>query len=104
MKGFNERTRAFEAKFARDNEVDFIVSTRACKILAKWVAEEKLGLKPRSVKRYCEKVVALSIRNCNTNTMFEYIQKRLKRNKVEMDNRELEYRYGLALQEARANL
>lgn len=36
---FNDRERAFEAKFAQDAEAQFKVSARCAKLLANWAAE-----------------------------------------------------------------
>jgi len=102
MSSLDDRARAFEAKNARDQEHQFIVNMKACKILAKSIAEEILHLKPASVTRYCDKIISISVRHCGTQSMFEYIQSRLVKNNIEMSDHELETRYNMALQEARA--
>ncbi len=102
MSSLKDRARAFEAVYARKQELEFIVNMKACQILAKWIAEEKLNLKPRSIKRYCDKVLSLSVRHCGTDTMFEYIQTRLKKNNIDMSDSELNAQYLKAVSEAKS--
>ena len=101
MTTFDSRERAFENKFARDNEIQFIVNAKACSLFAKWVAEEKLGLKKAAVERYCGAVLAVTMRDCNPQTLYDYIQKKLKKHDIEISNRELEFQYFKALQQVR---
>ena len=102
MTTFDSRQRAFETKFARDNETQFIVNAKACSLFARWVAEEKLGLKKAAVDRYCGKVLAVTMRDCNPQTLYNYIQKKLKKHNIEISNRELEYQYFKALNTVRS--
>lgn len=104
MKGFKERAHAFETKFAREQEAEFIINLRACSIFAKWVATEKLGLSKSATKRYCDKIISLSVRNCNPNSLFEHVQMRLQKNKIDITNQELDLQFVKALGQARAEL
>ena len=47
MTTFQDRERAFEAKYAHDEEFRFLVTARRDKLFAQWAAEQ-LGLKPES--------------------------------------------------------
>ena len=102
MKGFAERARVFEMQYARKQEFEFIVNMKACRNLARWVAEEKLNLPKQSVTRYCNKVAALAVRDCKPETLFSYIHKKLQKHNLDIDDRELHYRYALALREAQS--
>jgi len=104
MKGFSDRARVFELQYAREQEVEFIVNMKACGHLAHWIAEEKLNLAPKAAQRYRDKVISLSVRDCNLDTLFSYIQKRLDKNKIILEEGELQYHYGLALNKARAEM
>lgn len=97
---FDNRERAFEARYAREKEADFMVNMKACSLLARWVAEEKIGLSKRAADRYCGKVIALSVKDCNPKTMFAYMQSRLRKHKIEVSDKELEYQYCKALHSA----
>lgn len=51
MTTFDERERAYEAKFAHDEELRFLATSRRNKLLARWVAE-KLGLGGEEIHAY----------------------------------------------------
>lgn len=56
MTTFDERERAFETKFARDEEMRFKVHARRDKLLGRWAAE-KLGLSPAETEAYCRDLI-----------------------------------------------
>jgi hypothetical protein len=56
MTTFDERERAFEAKFARDQETQFKVHARRDKLLGQWAAA-KLGLNQAETDAYCRDLV-----------------------------------------------
>lgn len=56
MTTFDDRERAFEAKFARDEELQFRIIARRNKLLAHWAAE-KMGLTPEETDAYAKAVV-----------------------------------------------
>ena len=56
MTTFNDRERAEEAKFARDEEMLFRVHARRNRLLGEWAAE-KMGLSPAEADAYAKSVV-----------------------------------------------
>lgn len=56
MSGFDDRERAFEAKFARDQEVQFRITARRNRLLGEWAAE-RMGLTPEETDAYAKAVV-----------------------------------------------
>jgi len=56
MTTFDDRERAFETKFARDEEMAFRVVARRNKLLGKWAAE-LMGLTPEETDAYSKAVV-----------------------------------------------
>ncbi|MFM6854177.1 MAG: DUF1476 domain-containing protein, partial [Sphingopyxis sp.] len=56
MTGFDDRERAFETKFARDEEMQFRVTARRNRLLGAWAAE-KMGLTPEETDSYAKSVV-----------------------------------------------
>ncbi|HYZ49085.1 MAG TPA: DUF1476 domain-containing protein [Sphingomonas sp.] len=56
MTTFDDRERAFEAKFARDEEMLFRVIARRNRLLGQWAAE-KMGLNPAETDAYAKAVV-----------------------------------------------
>ena len=56
MTTFDDRERAFEAKFARDEEMAFRVTARRNRLLGQWAAE-KMQLTPEEADAYAGAVV-----------------------------------------------
>jgi len=104
MRGFKERERAFEARFARENEASFMLSMKACSLLARDIAENKLGLDKRATDRYCEKILSFSVKNCNMETLYTYIAKKLQKHNVALTHQELDALYAKALGRARIEM
>ena len=56
MTTFDDRERAFETKFARDEEMQFRLTARRNRLLGQWAAA-KLGLTPEETDAYAKAVV-----------------------------------------------
>ena len=56
MTTFDDREHAFEAKFARDEEVAFRVTARRNKLVGQWAAA-RMGLTPEETDAYAKAVV-----------------------------------------------
>src|SRR3546814_5382403 len=56
MSAFDDRERAFETKFARDQEVLFRITARRNRLLGEWAAE-RMGLTPEETDAYAKAVV-----------------------------------------------
>lgn len=56
MTTFDDRERAFEAKFAMDEEMAFRVTARRNRLLGQWAAEQ-MGLTPEETDAYAKAVV-----------------------------------------------
>ena len=56
MTTFDDREHAFEAKFARDEEMAFRVTARRNRLLGQWAAA-KMGLTPEETDAYAKAVV-----------------------------------------------
>jgi hypothetical protein len=56
MTAFDDRERAFEAKFARDEDMAFRITARRNKLLGQWAAA-KMGLTPEETDAYAKAVV-----------------------------------------------
>ena len=56
MTTFDDRERAFEAKFARDEEMAFRVTARRNRLLGHWAAAQ-MGLTPEEADAYAKAVV-----------------------------------------------
>ena len=56
MTTFDDREKAFEAKFARDEEMVFRVNARRNRLVGQWAAE-RMGLDPAETEAYAKSVV-----------------------------------------------
>lgn len=56
MTTFDDRKDAFEAKFARDEEMAFRVTARRNRLVGSWAAAQ-MGLTPEETDAYCKSVV-----------------------------------------------
>ena len=56
MTDFNDRERAFESKFARDEEMQFKITARRNRLVGMWAAE-KMGLSDVEAEAYAKDVV-----------------------------------------------
>ena len=56
MTSFDDRERAFENKFARDEELQFRIIARRNRLVGQWAAE-KMGLTPEEADAYAKAVV-----------------------------------------------
>jgi hypothetical protein len=69
MTMFDERERAFEAKWAHDEEMQFRILMRRNELLGLWAGKE-LGLNEGQTERYVADLVALTLRNNNSDALF----------------------------------
>ncbi len=60
MSDMNEREKAFETKYALDQEVMFRIEARACKLFGLWLAE-KAGMSPEEAKIFAGSVVSSNL-------------------------------------------
>lgn len=56
MANFDDRQKAFEAKFARDEEMQFKITARRNRLVGEWAAE-KMGLTSEETDAYAKAVV-----------------------------------------------
>jgi hypothetical protein len=56
MTTFNDRERAFEAKFAADQDLQFRITARRNRLLGNWAAQQ-MGLTPEETEAYAKAVV-----------------------------------------------
>ena len=74
MTTFDKREDAFEAKFARDEELRFKAEARRNKLLGLWAAE-KLGKSGGDAEAYAKEVVAADFEESGDNDVFRKIRK-----------------------------
>ena len=70
MSAFDERGRAFEAKYHLDEEIAFKVNARRDKLIGLWAAEQ-LGLSGDEAEAYAKSLVDIDITDPVHKTMFK---------------------------------
>ena len=74
MTTFDDRERAFETKFARDEDMAFRLTARRNRLLGQWAAE-KLGLSGAEADAYAKSVVAADFEAAGDDDVFRKIRK-----------------------------
>ena len=77
MNNFNDREKAFEKKFANDQEVEFKISARRNKLLGTWVADI-LKLNEEQKKNYITEVIKSDFQEAGDEDVFKKIKKDLE--------------------------
>ena len=77
MNNFNDREKAFEKKFANDQEAEFKISARRNKLLGTWVADI-LKLNEEQKKNYITEVIKSDFQEAGDEDVFKKIKKDFK--------------------------
>lgn len=85
MTDFKDRENAFEAKFARDEEMQFRVTARRNRLLGQWAAE-KMGLTSEETDAYAKEVVAADFEEAGDEDVVRKLLGDLTSAGVEMDD------------------
>ena len=77
MNNFNDREKAFEKKFANDQEAEFKISAKRNKLLGTWVASI-LNLNEEQKKIYITEVIKSDFQEAGDEDVFKKIKKDLE--------------------------
>jgi len=88
MSAFNDRERAFEAKFQLDEELAFKVNARRDKLLGLWVAEQ-IGLTGQQAAVYARSVVYSDLADSHHDAMIAKLKADLERVNIHKSDAEL---------------
>ena len=77
MNNFNDREKAFEKKFANDQEAEFKISAKRNKLLGTWVASI-LNLNEEQKKNYITEVIKSDFQEAGDEDDFKKIKKDLE--------------------------
>lgn len=72
MSTFDDREKAYENKFAHDQEIEFKVNARANVSLARWAAE-KMHLEGASVEAYVTEIIDYAMSNSGGQKLLEKV-------------------------------
>ena len=103
MTTFDDRERAFETKFARDEEMAFRVTARRNRLLGMWAAE-KLKLTPEEADAYAKAVVQADFEEAGDEDVVRKLVGDLTAAGVEIDEAEVRAAIETQTVEARRQL
>ena len=103
MSGFDDRERAFEAKFARDQEVQFRITARRNRLLGEWAAE-RMGLTPEETDAYAKAVVQADFEEAGDEDVIRKVLGDLTSAGIDCDDAKIRETLGLKLVEARRQI
>ena len=88
MTTFDDRERAFEAKFARDAELEFRVTARRNKLVGQWAAE-RMGLTAEEADAYGKSVVQADFEESGDDDVIRKLFGDLTAAAIEIDDAEI---------------
>ena len=88
MTTFDDRERAFEAKFARDEDIAFRISARRNRLLGQWAAA-KMNLTPEETDAYAKAVVQADFEEAGDEDVIRKLLGDLTSAGVETDDAEI---------------
>ena len=88
MGTFDEREKAFEGKFAHDQEVQFAARARRNKLIGLWAAA-KLGLSGAAAETYAKEVVAADLQHSGDGDVIAKLKADLAAQKISVSQSEL---------------
>ncbi|MCG8560615.1 MAG: DUF1476 domain-containing protein [Hyphomicrobiales bacterium] len=88
MKSFDEREKAYEKKFAHDEELKFKATARRNKLLGRWTAE-KMGLEGEEAETYAKDVVLADLEEPGEEDVFRKIRKDLDEKGVDASDHQI---------------
>ena len=103
MSAFDDREKAFEAKFKLDEEMAFKVNARRDKLLGLWVAEQ-IGLTGQQAEIYARSVVYSDLANARHDAMIAKLKADLDKAGIPRTDTELRAEMDKLLTIARAEI
>lgn len=88
MANFDDREKAFEAKFAHDQDMLFKISARRNRLLGEWAAV-KMGLTPEETDSYAKSVVQADFEEVGDEDVIRKLMGDLTAAKVEISDAEI---------------
>lgn len=88
MTQFDDRERAFEAKFARDQDVQFRITARRNRLLGQWAAE-LMALTPEETDAYAKAVVQADFEEAGDEDVIRKLAGDLTAARVEISDAEI---------------
>jgi hypothetical protein len=103
MSGIKNREKAFENKFALEEEQEFKAKAMASKLFAIWAAVE-MKMAELDSKQYSKKLIELSINNKEIDPIIEFVYKDFANNSLKVSKSKLEHIFQEKLELSRAKI
>lgn len=103
MTTFDERERAFETRFARDQEMQFKITARRNRLLGQWAAE-RLGLTQAEADAYASDVIRADFETAGDDDVIRKLIGDLTAAGIEVEEQEIRGQIELKTVEARRQL
>lgn len=100
MDDLHKRGLAFENKFAKDEEINFIITSNACHIFGHWLATEKLHLSGSAAEAYSAILMHENLRHGNKDTILDLARAELEQHEIDIDPIELKKQFAAAHRQA----
>jgi len=88
MSSFNDREKAFESKFAHDQELKFKATARRNKLLGQWAAEQ-MGLSGDAATAYVSEVIRSDLEEPGDDDVFRKIWADFQAKSVDLSEHQL---------------
>lgn len=89
MSSFEKRQKAFEEKYAREQETRFKIETRACRKLGEWAAEQ-LEFDSNETDLFVDALIQIKVRPQGISNVIKTIQEKLDDSGIEYSTQDLE--------------
>ena len=100
MTNMDDRQKAFESKYAYDQEMMFRIEARACKLFGLWVAEQA-GIQGDDAKVFAGSIVSANLDEPGFEDVMRAVRAALAEKSVEITDHVLETTFANFLEEAR---
>lgn len=98
--GFDNRKNAFEAQFAQDQQLQFRVEARACKLFGQWLAE-KMGMDSTAATGYANEIVVANLDQPGLNDVLTKALSDLRAHGAEIDESVLQAQLATCILQAK---
>lgn len=103
MTNMDDRQKAFESKYAYDQEMLFRIEARACKLFGLWVAQQ-VGIEGDDARIFAGSIVSANLEEPGFADVFRTVKTTLAEKAIEISDHTMEVRLDQFLEEARQQI
>lgn len=101
MSGMDDRRAAFENKFAHDQDLQFKVEAKACRLFGLWLAGQ-IGLSHAEAQAYANEVVGYNLKEPGFDDVLRQVRPNIEARGLALGDDELNARLATFMDEAKA--